>query len=141
MAPGLDGVIFALTTLLISIPLIAFPTQTALDTCTIRTEDLGFYPKSTTRLSFYDLAIDVLHPRGVPAKKTRHFQTHNVLRTYISTTTYESSFLRLILLSGDISLNPGPVKHPCGKCSKPVRKNQHAIVCDNCTYWFHLKCI
>jgi TnpA family transposase len=28
------------------------------------------------------------------------------------------------LLSGDISTNPGPVKYPCGKCSKPVKRNQ-----------------
>jgi hypothetical protein len=33
------------------------------------------------------------------------------------------------LLSGDISTNPGPVKYPCGKCSKPVKRNQRGIYC------------
>jgi hypothetical protein len=42
----------------------------------------------------------------------------------INVTQYQSSLIRLLILSGDIALNPGPVKYPCGKCSKPVRKNQ-----------------
>ena len=46
----------------------------------------------------------------------------------------------LILLSGDISENPGPVKDPCGVCSKGCRKNQKAIQCDDCDVWFHAKC-
>ena len=46
----------------------------------------------------------------------------------------------LILLSGDISENPGPVKDPCGVCSKGCRKNQKAIQCDDCNVWFHAKC-
>ena len=33
-----------------------------------------------------------------------------------------------LLLSGDISVNPGPVKNPCSACQKPVRKNQSAIL-------------
>jgi hypothetical protein len=45
------------------------------------------------------------------------------------------------LLSGDISTNPGPVKYPCGKCSKPVKRNQRGIYCEDCTYWYHIKCI
>ena len=36
------------------------------------------------------------------------------------------TFLSLIF-SGDISLNPGPVKYPCGSCEKPVKSNQHGI--------------
>ena len=47
----------------------------------------------------------------------------------------------LILLSGDISENPSPVKDPCGVCSKGCRKNQKAIQCDDCDVWFHAKCI
>jgi hypothetical protein len=30
---------------------------------------------------------------------------------------------------GDISLNPGPIKYPCGKCYKPVAKNHRALYC------------
>jgi DNA-directed RNA polymerase subunit RPC12/RpoP len=45
------------------------------------------------------------------------------------------------LPSGDISTNPGPVTYPCGKCSKPVKRNQRGIYCEDCTYWYHIKCI
>jgi hypothetical protein len=85
----------------------------------------------------------VLHPRGVP-ENTRHFQTRKVSRTYKNNVNqYQSSLIRLLILSGDIALNPGPVKYPCGKCSKPVRKNQKGIQCEGtvCEQWHHIKCI
>ena len=50
----------------------------------------------------------------------------------------------LLLLAGDIEVNPGPkarVRHPCGVCSKAVRSNQKAILCEVCYYWLHAKCI
>ena len=34
----------------------------------------------------------------------------------------------LLFLCGDISLNPGPVKNPCGICSKPVARNHVKLV-------------
>ncbi|KAL3887421.1 hypothetical protein ACJMK2_027363, partial [Sinanodonta woodiana] len=46
----------------------------------------------------------------------------------------------VILLSGDIHLNPGPVRHPCTYCYKPVKGNQKALQCDFCDFWTHLKC-
>ena len=48
----------------------------------------------------------------------------------------------LILLSGDIQMNPGPtrsVKDPCPVCSKGCRTK--AILCDSCDSWYHTKCI
>ena len=45
-----------------------------------------------------------------------------------------------LLLSGDISLNPGPVRFPCITCSKPVKSNQLAFQCDFCDRWIHRKC-
>ena len=33
----------------------------------------------------------------------------------------------LLLQSGDVQVNPGPPKHPCGLCNKAVRSNQKAI--------------
>ena len=33
----------------------------------------------------------------------------------------KSDLFYVFLLSGDIATNPGPVKFPCGACSKPVR--------------------
>ena len=49
---------------------------------------------------------------------------------------------QLLLLSGDVELNPGPpTKYPCGECSRPCKKNQPAILCDNCESWYHQKCL
>jgi hypothetical protein len=47
----------------------------------------------------------------------------------------------LILISGDIAENPGPIKFPCGSCAKPVKKNQKGIQCEDCLFWYHIKCI
>jgi hypothetical protein len=74
MAPGLDGIVFALTTSLIFTRLLVFPSQSVIRNSNYRTEDLGFYSGSTTiaRSSYFDFVIDVLHPRRVP-ENTRHF--------------------------------------------------------------------
>ena len=45
-----------------------------------------------------------------------------------------------LILSGDISLNPGPVKNPCFVCFGPVARNHRAVSCDNCVKWTHIKC-
>ena len=29
----------------------------------------------------------------------------------------------LLFVCGDVSLNPGPIRHPCGVCNRPVAKN------------------
>ena len=46
----------------------------------------------------------------------------------------------LVLLAGDVSSNPGPVRYPCGICSKGCRSNQKAVQCDGCDKWHHAKC-
>ena len=48
--------------------------------------------------------------------------------------------LIILVISGDISHNPGPVKNPCGLCAKPVAKNYRAVLCEGCNYWWHIKC-
>lgn len=40
--------------------------------------------------------------------------------------------LSLLILSGDIALNPGPAKFPCKVCSKAVAKTHRAVQCDEC---------
>ena len=50
----------------------------------------------------------------------------------------DSFFKYLLMLSGDINLNPGPVNNPCKVCQKPVR--QRVIYCKDCKFWFHKKC-
>ena len=46
----------------------------------------------------------------------------------------------LLLHSGDIQVNPGPSKHPCGLCNKVVRCNQKAILNarNAFIYWVHV---
>ena len=46
----------------------------------------------------------------------------------------------LLFVCGDISLIPGPVKNPCGKCNRPVAKNHRAVKCEACYFWLHIKC-
>ena len=47
----------------------------------------------------------------------------------------------LLLRCGDIEYNPGPgIRHPCGICYQPVRRNQKALLYDLCDYWIHCKC-
>ena len=46
----------------------------------------------------------------------------------------------LILLAGDISINPGPIRYPCSVCGKAVATNHRAISCDECQSWVHIKC-
>ena len=50
------------------------------------------------------------------------------------------TMLVLLVLSGDVEANPGPIRHPCTICSKCVRKNQRAILCSKCGMWTHAKC-
>ena len=45
-----------------------------------------------------------------------------------------------MLLSGDISLNPGPIRYPCTVCGKSVASNQKALSCDACQEWSHANC-
>ena len=51
------------------------------------------------------------------------------------------SGLLLMILAGDIELNPGPAyRFPCVKCNKPVRSNQKGLQCDSCDRWCHAAC-
>ena len=49
----------------------------------------------------------------------------------------------LLLMSGDISPNPGPrtAKYPCGVCRKAVKWGQDAVRGDHCETWYHITCI
>ena len=53
----------------------------------------------------------------------------------------------LVLLSGDVSLNPGPSIQletealKCAFCLKIIRKNQPRLACVSCKRFFHLSCL
>ena len=48
----------------------------------------------------------------------------------------------IIILSGDIQVNPGPTSiYPCGCCELPVTwDHQRAVCCNNCKLWYHSEC-
>ena len=50
------------------------------------------------------------------------------------------AILVLLVLSGDVEANPGPIRNPCTICSKCVRNNQRAILYSKCGMWTHAKC-
>ena len=58
----------------------------------------------------------------------------------IKPTRYKYFHIFLILLSGDVCLNPGPIKHPCSSYLKPVVRTHKSILCDECGLWAHIKC-
>ena len=66
-----------------------------------------------------------------PHKVTGSTRTHLLLST-------------LLLMSGDIQLNPGPKQHtiyPCGYCQERVGWETMAICCDACDVWYHKTCL
>ena len=58
----------------------------------------------------------------------------------VATYSYLLLMLNLLLLCGDIEVNPGPVKYPCGLCDRPVANNHRGLECDGCVRWYHIKC-
>ena len=60
-------------------------------------------------------------------------------------------FLGMLMLSGDIEPNPGPLPcqnghrdasyFPCGYCDLGVSFKHRAVCCDNCSIWYHNSCI
>ncbi|XP_060799413.1 uncharacterized protein LOC132901016 [Neoarius graeffei] len=53
--------------------------------------------------------------------------------------------LILLLLSGDVHINPGPVQQfnqdPCGVCQNQVKSGEKGIQCDSCDVWHHVRCL
>ena len=65
-----------------------------------------------------------------------------VLSDHINDTYHYRIYMSLVSLrpSPDIEPNPGPIRHPCGICERPVAANHRAICCDSCDTWIHIKC-
>ena len=99
----------------------------------VRSENLGFYAcqldikESKFYYTIQKLCsglLDTSNQNGRPEK----IITEN--RKIANPSTY--CLVLSILLSGDIHINPGPIKYPCTLCQKSVRSNQKAIQCDFC---------
>lgn len=54
---------------------------------------------------------------------------------------FRTFFQLLLIRSGDIQVQPGPVKFPCDICARPVARNHRTLQCDRCDFWCHIKCV
>ena len=92
---------------------------------------------STPSTSLQQDVIQLFHfpPAGINRRLARNIQKVDSARATLC------CMLLLLGLSNDINPNPGPIKSPCGLCSKPVKWNQRAVCCDNCDLWYHIRCI
>ena len=68
-------------------------------------------------------------PRPSFHPKPLHYSSHSLL-ILIS---------MLLLISGDIHPNPGPID-PCSVCSRRVTWGNRSIQCTGCSLWVHLSC-
>ena len=64
-------------------------------------------------------------------------QLNLLLLSKLNYTRRKKFFSLLLLVCGDISLNPGPTRYPCAVCEKGVRKG---VFCSHCNSWAHQKC-
>ena len=52
--------------------------------------------------------------------------------------------LLVLMLSGDIEINPGPrmnTVYLCGVCEAAVNWSHRAVICDECSIWYHKSCL
>ena len=83
--------------------------------------------------------------RWIPARGTGYVHPRNrYVYINIQTAHYDTHVQRivtqLLLLSSNIYPHPGPVRHPCSVCERPVASNHNALQCDSCNQWVHIKC-
>ena len=80
-------------------------------------------PPTPSILSRTSLPRPSFHPKPL------HYSSHSPL-ILIS---------MLLLISGDIHPNPGPID-PCSVCSRRVTWGNRSIQCTGCSLWVHLSC-
>ena len=81
-------------------------------------------------------ALSVLHVSGL---KKRSFPES----TQIKCVQKSTPLTLLLILSGDIQLNPGPrpPKYPCGICHKACKWTTPCVRCDTCKVYYHKDCM
>ena len=56
--------------------------------------------------------------------------------------SWKNLSLLVLIISGDIQVNPGPSIYPCGFCQCPVTwEHNRATACDQCSVWYHSACL
>ena len=86
-----------------------------------RCDDIGFYKHFeyyADKKELYGLSLQ--YPTG--GVQLYHQKTMSTSRCLFAFTT-QKRFILCLLLSEGIATNPGPVKFPCGACSKPPERH------------------
>ena len=107
-------------------------------------QKIYYTPRRTRGINGYGLNSTLINSEPTPTG-LEAFYSHNrsarALSTWSYSTVTKKCLLTVLLLGGDIHLNPGPNwKYPCETCNKPVKRNQKGIQCDHCDLWYHTKC-
>ena len=107
-------------------------------------QKIYYTPRLTRGINGYGLNPTLINSEPTPTG-LEAFYSHNrsarALSTWSYSTVTKKCLLTVLLLGGDIHLNPGPNwKYPCGTCNKLVKRNQKGIQCDHCDLWYHTKC-
>ena len=81
-------------------------------------------------------SVETLHELLLSKPRTAMFVSTSVTRDLRC-----KALILMLLLRGTVEVNPGPIRFPCGYCSKPVKINQLALCCDGCDIWYHIPCL
>jgi len=131
MAAGQGGLILALLTLGFLLRFIPCKIN-FYDKSNIRVDDLGYYSsRDLNVLPKCDYVLKTLRPDPAGYIKMADHKLKN--KVAINKNSLHSGLIT-ILMSGDIAINPGPIKFPCRQCGKSVGSNQRAIQCEKCLY-------
>lgn len=108
---------------------------------------LTLSPSHHAKFDVFIGAVSARYKESSPWIQVRHFVTVTRGRGFLQSKIHyyansDSCFQQTrLLVSGDVSSNPGPVtSDKCSVCSKTVARNHRAINCDHCHKWCHIKC-
>ena len=95
-----------------------------------------YTPRLTRGINGYGLNSTLINSEPIPTGLEAiysHNRSVRPLSTWSYSTVTKKYLLTVLLLGGDIHLNPGPNwKYPYGSCNKTVKRNQKGIQCDHC---------
>lgn len=87
----------------------------------------GLLSATTVRLQRRHVGFTHLSRKGFFVSRVKHSSN--------STSTFQ---ITRIVLSGDVSMNPGPAK--CSACDKTIARNNRVVECNVCHRRLHIKC-
>ena len=102
-------------------------------------------------VTYHTDRMDAISPYMMPCSSLHVLFTQNGYLTNIPR-LHKEDFPRhygaficiLLMLAGDVEINPGPAAasvYPCGVCELGVNWSRAAVCCDACRVWFHKTCV